>query len=74
MTFREKLAQEHSECLNTKYWGGCRCCPYGYKYESFEDSEQACLKLKGDCEACWNREIPEKRTAEAATPDGSATK
>ncbi|RZT02929.1 hypothetical protein [Cuneatibacter caecimuris] len=72
MTYKEKLQQEHPDYVDKKYSGGCLLCPYSYGYESSENSEHACLKLKGDCEACWNREIPgTQRTAEAATPDGS---
>lgn len=71
MTFREKLAQEHSGRVGEKYAGGCLGCPYDYGYESFKNSKQVCRDIPTSCEACWNREIPEKRTAEEATPDGS---
>lgn len=71
MTYKEKLQQEHPDRVGEKYAGGCWGCPYYYGYESCLRAVHVCLDMKGDCEACWNREIPEKRTAEAATPDGS---
>lgn len=74
MTYKEKLAQEYPDCIDEDSAGGCWGCPSAYEYESYPRTEQACKKLKGNCTACWNREIPEKRTAEAATPDGSVTK
>ena len=72
MTYRELLKKEHPDCIDKRRAGGCLLCPYSYGYENFESSKQACLKLKGKCYSCWDREIPEmQRTAEAATPDGS---
>ncbi|RZT00926.1 hypothetical protein [Cuneatibacter caecimuris] len=69
MTFKEKLEQEHPDRMDGEDAVGC---PDNYGYETPEESIATCWEL--DCEACWNREIPEtKRTAEAATPDGSET-
>lgn len=69
MTYRELLAHEHPTCIDGECRGGCHGCPEGYGYETPEESIDVCWKL--DCGECWSREIPEKRTAEAATPDGS---
>lgn len=64
MTYKELLAQEHPDRVGEKYAGGCWGCPYTYGYESLENSARVCLKLKGDCEACWDREIPETEGTE----------
>lgn len=64
MTFREKLAQEHPDCVGGRYDGGCRLCPYIYGYENLENLLPVCRKLKGNCEACWDREIPETEGTE----------
>lgn len=67
MTYREKLQQEHPDRIDGGYALGC---PDNYGYETVEESLDVCWKL--ECYECWNREIPgTKRTAEAATPDGS---
>lgn len=53
MTFREKLMQEHPECIDEHYCAGCIGCPCEYGYEEgylFCDID--------DCAACWNRKIP----------------
>ena len=34
MTFREKLAKEHPECVGPNFHGGCIGCPGTYKYEA----------------------------------------
>lgn len=57
MTFREKLKQEHPRNVNNES-GRCLGCPSGYGYESDKRAVRACLRLKWDCTACWDREIP----------------
>ena len=54
MTFREKLAKEHPECVNENAVGGCDGCPSDYKYEIKQES----CPYNGDCTKCWDREIP----------------
>lgn len=55
MTFKERLAIEHPECADDDFHAGRIGCPYGYGYETREESRKNC----GDpCEKCWNREIP----------------
>lgn len=56
MTYREKLQQEHPETVSNRYWGGCRSCPDSYGYEDYSE----CDESGRNCEACWDREIPEK--------------
>lgn len=53
MTFREKLAQEHPDCITAFEAGGCKGCPHTYGYEA----ESPCRKM-GTCRECWNREMP----------------
>lgn len=52
MTFKEKLAKEHPECIDPGWGGGCEGCPHGYGYEPEFDC--------GDmpCKDCWDREMP----------------
>lgn len=69
MTYKEKLQQEHPDRIDGE---GAVGCPGNYGYETVEESLDVCWRLA--CKECWNREIPEKRTAEAATPDGSVMK
>jgi len=52
MTLREKLKQEHPECVDEGYEGGCRGCPDDYGYSPFEDCGIY------DCRKCWDREMP----------------
>ena len=54
MTYREKLQEEHPECVDSKEKGGCKGCPTDYDYEKGIH----CHTVGDDCEACWNREIP----------------
>lgn len=72
MTYRELLAQEFPDCIDEDLVEGCWGCPYEYGYETRRESKDVC-EYPRYCDECWNREIPEKRTAEAATPDGSET-
>lgn len=58
MTYRERLQQEHPECVDDDYRGGCAHCPEFYGYELTEK----CLKYHTNirnCTECWDREIPE---------------
>ena len=57
MTFREKLMQEHPECVGTKYRGGCRGCPEEYGYEN--GTPKICGTRILPCRDCWDREMPE---------------
>ena len=52
MTFREKLAQEHPECIDNRLVSGCTGCPSNYGYEP----DYECGGLS--CWECWNREMP----------------
>lgn len=56
MTFKEKLAQEHPDCVREDCLGGCMACPWVYDYEE----EFFCLG-RGDivttCDECWGREM-----------------
>ena len=56
MTYREKLAIEHPECVGYEYAGGCKDCPSTYGYVPKEDTK--CENYSG-CTECWDREIPE---------------
>lgn len=60
MTFREKLAQEHPECMDPRLLGGCLGCPSRYGYEA----EFCCGKMS--CKDCWSREIPMTPEEQAA--------
>lgn len=55
MTCREKLAEEHPECVDYRFCGGCNGCPHDYHYLP-EPSSEECMHM--DCTDCWNREIP----------------
>lgn len=66
MTFREKLAKEHPDCIDVKFQGGCRDCPSTYGYDTPNNQRIACKDARfhvGEyrCRACWNREIPEEK-------------
>ena len=52
MTFKEKLRDEHPECVSGAYDGGCQACPCDYGYE--DERPDVCP----NCYACWNREMP----------------
>lgn len=54
MTFREKLALEHSEYVSESFTGGCRHCPVDYGYEHVLPDD--CTEMS--CRECWDREIP----------------
>lgn len=64
MTFREKLAQEHPDCIGEEYGGGCKGCPRDYGYPDL----RTCVNSYSDeeCAECWNAEIPD---SEPETPD-----
>ena len=60
MTYREKLMQEHPDCVNEKiYVGGCKGCPSRYGYESLSDSPHVCIgeDINQTCRECWGREM-----------------
>lgn len=60
MTFKEKLAKEHPECIKERCFGGCDGCPGTYGYS--EDHYINCGgSSKDKCTKCWNREIPEEK-------------
>lgn len=52
MTFREKLKQEHLECIDPRLVSGCKGCPPDYGYEPEFD----CGSMP--CSACWDLEMP----------------
>ena len=64
MTFREKLAQEHPDCIGEEYGGGCQGCPRDYGYPDL----RMCVDSDSDeeCAECWNTEIPD---SEPKAPD-----
>lgn len=64
MTFREKLAQEHPECIGKRFEGGCKYCPHDYGYEG--KGHLPCGEVK-NCTECWNRVIPETVAEPAKT-------
>lgn len=55
MTFREKLAQDHPDNVDSCFVGGCRECPCTYGYE-----EGTPCRICDDEQFhdCWDREIP----------------
>lgn len=59
MTCREKLMQEHPECVNDCYIGGCDGCPCdrGYMDEPSWCHDKGATE--GWCRKCWDREIPD---------------
>lgn len=62
MTFREKVAKEHPECLDEYSKGGVMGCPCSieYKYEQDYWCGDGCGHHDNDgkCTECWDREIP----------------
>ena len=71
MTFREKVAKEHPECLDKHSKGGVMGCPCSneYKYEKDYWCGDGCghHDYDGKCTECWDREMP-------TTPIQNATK
>lgn len=59
MTYRERLQQEHPECVDNDYRGGCANCPESYGYEQFDGCHMCYESNIRNCAECWNREIPE---------------
>jgi hypothetical protein len=61
MTFREKLAKEHPDKVESGIYG-CEGCPGSHWFE-YKDTLIAGLCIGGpsetNCEKCWNQEIPE---------------
>lgn len=76
MTFREKLREEHPSKVNVFTVGGCAGCPYWYGYEE----NQVFTLCKGanstnkECEACWNRQMPEDNNIKEKEVKKSMTK
>ena len=60
MTAREKLAMEHPEEVDKIYDGGCLGCPSDRDYLPRPDW---CGTRPSPCTECWDREIPEDKTA-----------
>lgn len=56
MTYREKLLEEHPECVDSMYTGGCRDCPKDYGYEEDKDCHYV---TEEKCRKCWNRQMQE---------------
>lgn len=78
MTFREKLKQEHPECVGVAFPGGCSGCPSKYGYEGSK-KEGLCGgdNYKTDsatCRKCWNREMPEPKNEPEPEPKKDAPK
>lgn len=59
MTFKEKLTQEHPECINDMYSGGAKSCPHTYGYAPNLVPGDGCPAET--CTECWNREMPENK-------------
>lgn len=54
-TFRDRLTQEHPECVDPKVAGGCYGCPFSWGYE--EKPPAICNEITlANCEECWDRE------------------
>lgn len=68
MTYREKLQQEHPECVSVRFIGGCKQCPEHYGYGSENATNKNTCMAYGKpitayldiCRQCWDREIPEE--------------
>lgn len=68
MTFREKLAKEHPDAIDSTQFGGCVDCPNSYGYED-RCAHTPCVNNPPSeivCTQCWNRKIP--GTEETKTP------
>jgi hypothetical protein len=56
-TFRDRLTQEHPECVDPTVAGGCYGCPFSWGYE--ERPPAICNEeTLANCEDCWDRECP----------------
>lgn len=42
MTFKEKLMQEHPECVGNHFIGGCEKCPADYGYITKKEQDNYC--------------------------------
>ncbi len=59
MTYRERLAIEHPEAVDSDYVAGCLGCPSRYGYESAQFMCPLVKSASADsCIDCWNREMP----------------
>lgn len=75
MTFREKLAKEHPECINDRYYGGCENCPSYYDYDTIANESKFCSITpitESHCRKCWDREIPGTEVPETEVPENIA--
>lgn len=60
ITFRDMLKKEHPECVDERFKGGCKGCPYDYGYETKKSASIRCGNM--DCRKCWDREyIPKEK-------------
>ena len=66
MTYRDWMKEHHPENVDEDWNGGVMGCPYEYQLEP--RSERPCVYgyERNTCEACWDREMPEKATKTAA--------
>lgn len=60
MTYREKIAIEHPDAIDSKKWGGVIGCPddYGYQIDPSICRDWA-TSLNERCRKCWDRKIKE---------------
>lgn len=58
MTFRERLAKEHPDCIDPHCGGGCQGCPHDYGYTHETCPYDGVNYRQEKCNACWDREIP----------------
>lgn len=65
MTCRERLAIEHPEHIDEKYFGGCCDCPADYGY--MEDPDYCDPNDPAACKRCWSRKLPKGKEAEPET-------
>lgn len=57
MTYKERLTIEHPDNVDSRFEGGCSGCPINYGYVA--PGKNLCREFDGDCEKCWNSEMPE---------------
>lgn len=63
MKLREKLAQEHPECIDKYFYGGCKNCPGHYGYS--DKTNETCGGVDREkCGKCWDQEYipPEEKS------------
>lgn len=61
MTYREKLAIEHPDCIDPKCSGGCKMCPDNYGYCKLKDTmcgkTNIYIGSSEKCTECWDQVI-----------------